>query len=148
MGQTLTRLLIHGVFSTKHREPLIDERWRKDLHSVMGGILRNRRCDLIAAGGIEDHMHLLVRIPAALAVADMIRDVKAHSSAWRHENGDARFAWQSGYGAFSVSPTLVDTVVEYISNQREHHRIVTFQEEFLKFLKAYEMEYDEGFLWD
>ena len=148
MAQTLTRLHIHAVFSTKHRAPLIDGRWREDLHSVMGGILRNRRCDLIAAGGIVDHMHLLVRIPATLAVADMIRDVKAHSSAWRHEGGDSQFAWQSGYGAFSVSPTMVDTVVEYIANQREHHRTTTFQEEFLKFLKTYEMEFDERYLWD
>ncbi len=90
MAQTLTRLLIHGVFSTKHRAPLIDERWRDELHSVMGGILQNRRCDMIAAGGIEDHMHLLVRIPATLAAADMIRDVGALSSAWRHEAGGCR----------------------------------------------------------
>ena len=148
MSQSLTRLLIHGVFSTKHREPWIDERWRSDLHAMMGGILRNRRCDLIAAGGIEDHMHLLIRIPATLAVADMIRDVKAHSSAWRHQNGDARFAWQSGYGAFTVSPTMVDTVVEYIHHQREHHRVLTYQDELVKILKTYEMEYEERYLWD
>ncbi len=148
MAQTLTRLLIHGVFSTKHREPRIDEGWRHDLHSVIGGILRNRHCDLIAAGGVEDHMHLLVRIPATLTVADMMRDVKAHSSAWRHGVGDSRFAWQSGYGAFSVGPTMVETVVAYIANQREHHRKMSFQEEFLSFLKTYEMEYDERYLWD
>ena len=148
MAQTLTRLLIHGVFSTKHREPRIEDRWRPDLQAIMGGILRNRRCDLIAAGGIEDHMHLLIRIPATLAVADMMRDVKAHSSAWRHEIGDSKFAWQSGYGAFSVGPAMADTVAAYIADQREHHREVSFQEEFLSFLKTYKMEYDERYLWE
>ncbi len=148
MPQSHIKLLVHCVFSTKHREPLLGDAWRPDLHSYIGGILRNRRCDLLAAGGIEDHIHLLIRMTAVLELADMIRDVKSNSSAWCHERGDRGFAWQSGYGAFSVSPTHVPAVTAYIANQREHHRAATFQEEYLDFLHRYEMEYDERYVGD
>lgn len=128
MPQSLSQLLVHVVFSTKDRAPVIYDEWRPDLHAYLGGILRKRKCDLLAAGGVEDHVHLLVRMATTISLADMIRDTKSNSSAWRRENGDLRFAWQSGYGAFSVSPTMVNSVKEYIANQREHHRTVTFQE--------------------
>ncbi|MCU0704403.1 MAG: IS200/IS605 family transposase [Fimbriiglobus sp.] len=148
MPQSLTRLLFHLVFSTKHREPIIQDVWRPDLHSYIGGIVRNRRGDLIAAGGIEDHIHLLVRIPPTICPADLIRDVKSNSTLWRRNQGDAGFGWQNGYGAFTVSPTMTETVIEYINTQREHHRTVTFREEYLAFMKRYGVEYDERYVWD
>ena len=148
MPQSLLRINVHAVFSTKGREPMILDVWRPEMHSYIGGILRTRRCDLLAAGGIEDHMHLLFRMTATTCVADLVRDIKSNSSLWRHENGDSGFAWQSGYGAFSVGPTQVNDVIEYISRQREHHAKVSFQGELLGFLKKYDIEYDERYLWD
>ena len=148
MPQSLTQLLVHAVFSTKDRAPLLADEWRPDLHAYIGGILRARKCDLLAAGGIEDHIHLLIRMATTISIADMLRDVKTNSSKWRHESGDARFAWQSGYGVFSVSPDSVDAIVAYIADQREHHRKVTFQDEYRAFLQTHEMEFDERYMWD
>jgi REP element-mobilizing transposase RayT len=136
------------VFSTKNREPLILPDWRPDLHAYIGGIVRNRRGELIAAGGIPDHIHLLVRLTADRAVADAVRDIKAVTSGWRHENGDPRFAWQGGYGAFTVSKSMVETVSRYIDRQEERHRVQTFQEEFLDLLRRHGIDYDERYLWD
>ena len=148
MPQSLTQLLVHTIFGTKDRAPLIADDWRPDLHAYIGGILRNRKCDLLAAGGVEDHMHLLIRMATTISIADMIRDVKSNSSAWRHENGDSKFAWQSGYGVFSVDQPMVGPLVAYIADQRVHHRKVTFQEEYMAFLKKHEMEFDERYMWD
>ena len=148
MAQTHTRLLYHIVFSTKHREPLIADAWRPDLHAYIGGIVRNRRGDLIAAGGIPDHIHLLVRLPADRAVADAVRDIKSVSSAWRHDSGDTGFGWQNGYGAFSVSVSMAETVGSYIARQPEHHLKQAFRDEFLDILTRHGVEYDERYLWD
>src|ERR1700752_4733374 len=117
MAQTFTRLLYHVIFSTKHRAPLIDEAWRPDLHAYIGGVVRNRKGDLRAAGGIPDHLHLLVRTPADWSVSDFVRDIKANSSGWRHDQGDAGFAWQAGYGAFTVSASALKHVPDYINDQ-------------------------------
>jgi len=148
MAQSLLRIYIHAVFSTKDRVPMIRDEWRPDMQAYIGGILQKRRCDLLAAGGVEDHMHLLFRIPAIVTVADLIRDIKSNSSAWRHEVGDHAFAWQSGYGAFSVGPTQVSDVIDYIGRQRQHHAKVSFRDEYLTFLNKYEVEFDERYLWD
>jgi REP element-mobilizing transposase RayT len=147
VAQTYTRLLFHLVFSTKNREPLIEDAWRPELHSYIGGILRNRKADLLAAGGIPDHMHLLVRSPADWAVSDLVRDIKAVSSRWRRDLGDRGFAWQNGYGAFTVSASMAATVTDYINNQPEHHRKQSFREEFVEFLRRHGIEYDEKYLW-
>ena len=148
MPQSLAQILVHVVFSTKDRAPWIRDEWRPDLHAYIGGILRKRKCDLFAAGGVEDHIHLVIRMATTISIADMIRDVKSNSSAWRHEQGDRSFAWQSGYGIFSVDPPMMDGLREYIADQREHHRKVTFQEEYRAFLQKHEMEFDERYLWD
>jgi putative transposase len=148
MPQSLVRIYIHAVFSTKDRIPMIRDEWRPDMHAYIGGILHKRRCDLLAAGGVEDHMHLLFRIPATVTVADLIRDIKSNSSSWRHDAGDHAFAWQGGYGAFSVGPIQVPDVIDYIGRQRQHHAKVTFRDEYLAFLDKYEVEYDERYLWD
>jgi putative transposase len=148
MPQSLTQLLIHIVFSTRQREPLILDSWRPDLHAFIGEITRNRRGHLLAVGGIEDHMHLLTLLPATWAVSDYIRDVKANSSHWRRDQGDAGFGWQRGYGAFSVSPSMAERVRAYIRAQREHHQKQTFEDEYRELLRKCGVEYDERYAWD
>jgi len=148
MTQSLVRIYVHAVFSTKDRVPMILDEWRPDMHSYIGGILRNRKCDFIAAGGVEDHMHLLFRMPATATLSDLIRDIKSNSSGWQHKAGHHAFAWQNGYGAFSVGPTQLPDLIEYIGRQREHHAKVSFRDEYLGFLHKYNVEYDERYLWD
>jgi len=116
----------------------------------MGGILRNQNGRLISAGGIEDHVHLLVSLSRQASISDTLRDLKSNSSGWIHETvPDQRFfKWQSGYGAFSVSYSALDSVRMYLANQKAHHAKQTFQEEFIAILKLHELEYDERYIWD
>jgi len=114
MATTFTNLIAHVVFSTKHRDPLIEAAWRDDLYGYIGGIIRNRGGILLAAGGMPDHVHLLLKWPADTVLAALARDAKAISSGWRHENEDADFGWQTGYGGFSVCESAVPDVTEYI----------------------------------
>ncbi len=149
MAHTYARLLYHIVFSSKNREPWIDPAWRPDLHAYIGGILRNRKGDLLAAGGVPDHIHLLVRLATDRSVAEVIRDIKAVSSTWLHEQrGVMPFAWQTGYGAFTLSPSAIPAVTAYINNQVEHHATATFRDEFIELLTNHEIEYDERYLWE
>ena len=148
MAQTYTRLMLHAVFGTKHRAPLITDDWRDDLHAYIGGIAKHRNSELLAAGSVEDHIHLLLRFPATVAVADLMRDIKTNSSAWRREHGDPGFGWQNGYGGFTVSTSIAPDVVNYLARQREHHRRKSFQDELVELLTRNEVEYDEKYLWD
>ena len=148
MAQTYTRLLYHIVFSTKHREPMIDDDWRLDLHAYIGGIIRKRKGDLIAAGGIPNHMHLLLRLAADRSISDVVRDVKSNSSLWLHDRGFTSFAWQNGYGAFTLGRESIPALTHYIANQAEHHRGSTFKEEFIEMLVQQGIEYDEKYLWE
>jgi putative transposase len=120
------------------------------LYEYVGGILRARRSTLIAAGGTSDHTHWLVTLHQQTSVADLLRDMKASSSKWIHELSPdmAHFAWQSGYAAFAVSYSSLGAVEAYIKGQAEHHRTISFQEEFLAFLKRHNLSYDERYLWD
>jgi REP element-mobilizing transposase RayT len=150
MPQSLAALYCHIIFSTKNRVPEIDPIWQDRLYSYIGGTLRSHQCVLMAAGGVADHVHLLVSLSRTITVADAVRDIKANSSRWIHENfpDHKTFAWQSGYGAFSVSHSHLDQVRAYLAKQAEHHRSKTFQEEFRAFLAKYEIEYDERYAWD
>ena len=150
MGQSFASLHYHLVFSTKHREPLIDDVLQPRLYEYMGGILRNHNGVLLAAGGIADHVHLLVGLHREMAVAEAVKLVKALSSKWIHETFPDRqtFAWQTGYGAFTVSYSNMDQVKRYIANQKQHHRQRTFQEEFLAFLERHQIPYDKRYVWD
>jgi REP element-mobilizing transposase RayT len=136
MAHTFTNLLVHVVFSTHERAPLIADAIRSDLHAYLGGILRELRAAPIMIGGTADHVHLLTRLPAELAVADGLRTIKANSSRWVKERWPERrlFAWQSGYGAFSVSESNEAGVIRYIQSQDEHHRKLSFQDEFVAML--------------
>ena len=120
------------------------------LYEYMGGIVRNKNATLIAINGTPEHVHLLIRVSKSVADQVFIRDLKGDSSRWMNIEfkNMPHFSWQDGYGWFSVSPRDVGVVVEYIQNQKEHHRKVTFQDEFLSFLKAYGIEFDKRYLWE
>lgn len=150
MPQSFTGLYFHLIFSTKHRAPLIADVWASRLYDYIGGIIHQHKGIMLAIGGMPDHIHLLVTLPKNLAIADVLRLIKANSSLWIHRTFDEKktFAWQGGYGAFTVSASNVEQVCRYIANQREHHRQKTFQEEFVEFLKAYNVAYEEGYLWE
>ena len=114
----------------------------------MGGIFRAEKCVLLAAGGMPDHVHLLASLSREITVADLVRSVKANSSRWLHDLGRTDIWWQAGYGAFAVSYSNIPIVRAYIATQAEHHRRMTFQEEFIEFLTRHELPYDERYVWD
>ena len=147
---TYTNLLFHIIYSTKYRKPTIDSVWQDELYAYIGGILRDSRGVLLKAGGIEDHIHLLAKLPPTIAVSDMLRLIKTNSSKWINEVKKPKkaFEWQPGYGAFSVSESQVSAIEAYISNQREHHQTRTFQEEFLLLLKKHNIEYDVRYVFE
>ena len=150
MASTLTNLLYHIVFSTKHREPLIATELRPELHKYIGGIIRGERGVLLEIGGMPDHLHIVTRFRADVSVAEMLRLIKCNSSKWANERPDKRFRfeWQTGYGAFTVSESQLGSVRNYVRGQEQHHRKMTFQEEFVAMLKKNGIEYDERYLWD
>jgi putative transposase len=143
-------LLVHFTWSTAGREPWIEPNIREDLYSYIGGIMNNKRAKLLSAGGMFDHIHLYASMPSTLSVADFVNVVKSNSSRWVHESYSRlrNFAWQEGYGAFSVSKSEEKKVVQYIRNQEKHHEKRTFKEELITLLKKHEIEYDERYLWD
>lgn len=150
MPQSLVCLNVHIVFSTKHREPLITADLAPRLYGYLGGIGRGDNSPLIAIGGIADHIHILTSLGRQTSIADLVRDLKANSSSWIHENfpEHAQFAWQAGYGAFAVSKSNVEAVKAYIANQEKHHQHQEFQDEFREFLLRHEIEWDERYVWD
>jgi len=145
------QLLYHIVFSTKERRPLLqDDQFRENVWAYMAGVVRNLEGFAIRIGGYHDHAHLLVRIPAKVAVSDFVGKLKANTSKHINESRDAgmKFHWQDGYGAFTVSPSQQHIVVAYIDRQVEHHRKQSFQEEFLQILKRHEVDYDPKYIWE
>lgn len=143
-------LLIHFVWSTAGREPWIGPDWQDDLYGYIGGIVRNKNARLMCSGGMHDHVHLYASLPSTITIADFVSVIKSNSSRWVHESSSKRrsFAWQEGYGAFSVSKSEEQRVIRYISNQHKHHRKRSFKEEFLELLDKSATEYDERYLWD
>lgn len=150
MAHTFTHLLTHIVFSTKDRAPLLDDDLKPRLFAYMGGIIRELGGQAILINGPTDHVHILTTIPARISLSDFMRDLKANSSGWVHKEFPERrnFAWQTGYGAFAVSHSSLESVKEYIRTQEEHHRQRTFTDEFTVFLRRHEIAYDERYLWE
>jgi putative transposase len=149
MPQSFGSLHCHLVFSTKQRLPQITADIQPRLFEYIGGILRNHSSCLIAAGGMPDHVHLLVSLGRTVATAEAVRLIKSNSSAWMHnELSLTDFRWQDGYGAFAVSYSNIDSVKLYLANQAQHHAHKTFQDEFLEFLRRHELEWDERYIWD
>jgi putative transposase len=151
MSQSLSQIYLHIVFSTKNREPFLkDASIRGETHAYLGGVCRNLESPSLIIGGVEDHIHILCRLSRNRAVAVVVRELKRESSKWLKEKdpGLASFYWQAGYGAFSISPSHVNALVKYIAEQEEHHKREGFQDEFRRFLKKYEVQYDERYVWD
>ena len=150
MPQSLAALYCHIVFSTKNREPLIEANLEESLYAYVGGIVRERKSALLAAGGMPDHVHLLVSMSRVWAVADLVRDVKSNSTGWIHDSKPdlLHFSWQAGYGAFSVSSSQLGLVRKYLAGQKTHHAKQSFQDEFRELLALHGLEYDERYVWD
>lgn len=150
MAHTFTHLLTHLIFSTKDRRPLLDAELKARLFPYLGSIIRAHDGKLLAIDGPADHVHILASLAAKHALSDLMRELKADSTGWVHKTFPERrtFGWQTGYGAFSVSHSGLAEVKQYIRNQEEHHRRVSFQEEFLAFLRRHEIQFDEKYLWE
>ncbi len=150
MPGTYSQILLHAVFSTKERRPWIDANVADRLYPYIGGVVRTEKGSLYSIGGTTDHIHLYFRWRTDRAVADLMRAVKAGSSKWVHENYPklGAFAWQEGYGVFSVSKSQEETVKNYIAGQAEHHKQFDFKTELLRLLRAHEIEFDERYVFD
>ena len=151
MPQSLAKIFVHTVFSTKDRRPFLRDRaLREELHRYLGGILTNLDCQPIIVGGVEDHVHILPALSRTCTAAKMVKEVKRGSSLWiKTRNADLHgFAWQNGYGIFSIGFSQIESVRNYIARQEEHHRKISFQDEFRQLLKRYEIEFDERYVWD
>lgn len=150
MPQSLAQILVHLVFSTKNREPLLGDDIRDELHAYVGGVVRGLSGTVLIAGSVADHIHLLIVHPRTCTPADLVVAIKAGSSRWLKSKGDRyrNFHWQAGYGAFSISPSHRSALERYLATQADHHRTVTFQEEFRTLLQKNGIECDERYLWD
>ncbi|MBK8207437.1 MAG: IS200/IS605 family transposase [Planctomycetes bacterium] len=150
MGHTYTNLSYHLVFSTKDRLPLISKVAQPRLYAYIGGIIRELKGETLAIGGVEDHVHILCRLGTAVSMADALRQIKGSSSKWANDELklDTKFAWQTGYAAFTVSQSKIGNVEKYIAEQQDHHRQRGFKDELLDFLQKHGIEYDERYLWD
>ena len=149
MPQSLANLYVHLIFSTKERFPFLSKEVRPDLHAYMATVLANLNCPAVLINSVEDHVHILFNMGRTVTLAQAVEDVKKSSSKWIKTQGAkfAQFAWQAGYGGFSVSESNVPKVANYIRNQEEHHRVKTFQEEYVAMLKRGMVAYEERFLW-
>ncbi len=150
MPQSLSAVYIHLIFSTKDRFPFLrDEVLQQDLHAYVGSITKQLDCPPIRVGGVEDHVHLLARFGRTITQAEWAKEVKRVSNEWLNtEGGLSEFQWQAGYADFSVSPSNLERVKNYIENQKEHHRRMNFQDEVRKMLTKHSIEWDERYLWD
>ena len=150
MANTHTSLHYHIIFSTKHREPWIAGDEEERLWAYLGGIARQNQLKPLWIGGMEDHVHILLGMPPTVTVSEALKRLKGGSSGWVKENlsNCGGFGWQDGYAAFAVSKSQIGEMEDYIRQQREHHRLKTFQEEYRTFLDRHEIAYDERYLWD
>jgi len=151
MPQALSAVYLHLVFSTKERRPFLrDHKIREALHSFLGGASKQLDCAPIIVGGVEDHVHLLARFARTITQADWVKELKRVSNVWlkKQSNEFSDFEWQGGYAIFSVSPSNLDVVKQYIARQEQHHQKKTFQDELRALLKKHNLEWEEKYLWD
>ena len=150
MPQSLVKIYVHTIFSTKNRQPLIDREISDQLFSYLAGICNGLECFPVKVGGHNDHVHILSLLSKKIAVMKFLEELKTASSNWikKQNKRYANFYWQGGYGAFSVSASEVDRVTKYIELQHEHHRTITFQEEYRKILRQHNIYFDERYVWD
>ena len=151
MPQSLVQIYVHLVYSTKHRKPFLkDKGFRDRTQSYLAGIANGLNCQALIVGGTEDHVHILCRLGKNIEIANLVRDLKRDSSKWvkTQQQRLADFYWQHGYGAFSLSPSHVEAVKDYISHQEDHHLQETFEDEFRRLCKKYGLQIDERYVWD
>ena len=150
MAGTFSQIYIQVVFAVKGRESLIQKEWEERLYQYITGVIRAKEQKLIAINGMPDHIHIFIGMKPSCCLSDLVREVKKSSNDFINENklSKFKFSWQEGYGAFSYSHSQIDAVAKYILNQKEHHRKITFKEEYVDFLKKFEIEYDEKYLFN
>jgi REP element-mobilizing transposase RayT len=149
VSQSLANILTHLIFSTKNREPLLaDKDLRQRAHAYLAAVSKGLQCSALVVGGVADHVHILCQLAKTQSISGVMEHLKASSSKWLKTQGIRSFSWQRGYGAFSVSQSHVASVISYIEKQEEHHRTITFEEEFRLFLKRYRVAFDERYVWD
>ena len=151
MPQSLSNVVVHIIFSTKDRSPVLDKGIRERMHGYLATLCRDLDSTCYKVGGVADHVHIVTSLPRTLTQSKLLEDIKKKSSKWIKREGVSdhnTFAWQRGYGVFSVSPSQLDSVVQYVANQEEHHRTISFQDEYRKFLAKHGVDYDEQYVWD
>ena len=150
MPQSLAKVYIHAIFSTKNREPILADDWRDELFKVLGGAANNLGCQSMIVGGVADHVHMLFQLGRTISIAEAMSKIKSTTSLWVNQTRGlpAAFHWQAGYAAFSVSQSNIEAVREYILRQAEHHAKQSFQDEVREWLRRYEIEWDERYIWD
>lgn len=150
MPNTYSQIYIQIVFTVKGRQNLIGKQHREELQKYISGIVQKRQQKLLSIYAMPDHIHLLVGMKPNISISDLVRDIKAGSSNFINENRwiHGKFNWQEGFGAFSYSRNQIDTVIKYIANQEVHHKKTSFKEEYIEFLKTYEIEYNENYLFE
>jgi putative transposase len=149
MSQSLSCVLVHLVFSTKDRAPILDSSVRPALNGYLATVARKAGCECFRVGSVADHVHLALRIPRTITIAQLVEELKTSSSKWVKTQSTALkgFAWQGGYGAFSIGPASLEALKRYIDEQEEHHRTRSFQQEYRRFLERYGVDYDERYVW-
>ncbi len=150
MSQSLSQVIVHIVFSTKERRPLLDPEIRGRMHAYLATVCRDCGCEAYRVGGTADHAHLALRLARTISQAELVEKIKKTSSAWIKKEGVqyASFSWQAGYGAFSIGWSQLEDLQKYIEHQEEHHRTRTFQDEYRDFLRKYHVGFDERYVWD
>ena len=148
MANTYTQLYIQFVFAVKYREAMLLSSFKTELHQYIGGIINHNKHKLLAINGMPDHLHVLISMKPSQSMSELMQDIKGSSSKWINEKKflKVKFEWQEGFGAFSYSKSHVNKVIDYIKNQEVHHKKETFRDEYLKFLKAFEIDYDERYI--
>jgi putative transposase len=148
MPQTLSFNLVHIIFSTKNRAPLINDEVIASLHAYLAAMARNLDCECFRVGGVADHVHLAMKLATTRNAAKVVSEIKTGSSQWMKQQGIPKFAWQRGYGLFSVSPADIAALLRYIDEQQPHHRKRSFQDEMRAFFEKYHVPFDERYVWD
>ena len=150
MAGTYTQIYIQVVFSVKGRQNLLQKSWRDEVFKYVSGIIKGKNQKPIIVNGVSDHVHFFIGLRPPMSISDLVRDVKNNSSKFINENNftKGKFYWQEGYGAFSYSHSQINQVYQYVLNQEEHHKQRTFREEYIEFLKEFEIEFDEKYLFD